>query len=527
MTAETQSDSFVGASRPAGKAGRNYIARHWRGELSLPVSFWVNGWLLDIPLGLLIVGIALAQRVSGLAKPALAAEIAVWIPSIIISVWQLVGAWRSAGHHVERGGRRLWAVLARIGVGLGYVGLIFQTVIRVPEIVELTRILAGDQALGPRQLRLASDTELAFAGGITFGATEDVRRMLDANPLVTVIHLNSRGGRIVEAQHLRALIQERGLTTYVSDFCMSACASAFIGGRERFIAPDARIGFHQPSLPGSAQIIAAVAIGEEKQALVRAGVSPDFAERAFGTPAASMWYPTLQELQSANVITGVAAPGQFGRSAGTFPVNADELDGEFAKVPIFAAIQKYEPATYRQFRDSLASSVSAGDTRMEMIVKARPIIMALAKKYLPIASGDAMMEMASISADEMDQIGAKDPVACYRLITSAPIDIQRYVSPDLVGRELAALTRVIESGAAAPQPIPSEASVMPALEELRARIADKYGEDAAALDALSAPADAPPPDHVKVCRMTAAFYREVIAFDAERRDMLLRFMFSS
>ncbi len=26
----------------------NYIKRHWRGDLSLPVSHWVNGWLLGI-----------------------------------------------------------------------------------------------------------------------------------------------------------------------------------------------------------------------------------------------------------------------------------------------------------------------------------------------------------------------------------------------------------------------------------------------------------------------------------------------
>ena len=28
--------------------GRNYFARHWRGDLSLPVSFWANGVLLNL-----------------------------------------------------------------------------------------------------------------------------------------------------------------------------------------------------------------------------------------------------------------------------------------------------------------------------------------------------------------------------------------------------------------------------------------------------------------------------------------------
>jgi hypothetical protein len=34
--------------------GMNYMSRHWRGELSLPVAFWVNNLLLMFPLGLVV-----------------------------------------------------------------------------------------------------------------------------------------------------------------------------------------------------------------------------------------------------------------------------------------------------------------------------------------------------------------------------------------------------------------------------------------------------------------------------------------
>ncbi len=37
-----------------------------------------------------------------------------------IEVWQLIGIWRSASKHTERGGRRVWAFLAQIGVIVGW-----------------------------------------------------------------------------------------------------------------------------------------------------------------------------------------------------------------------------------------------------------------------------------------------------------------------------------------------------------------------------------------------------------------------
>src|SRR5439155_11997846 len=97
---------------------------------------------------------------------------------------------------------------------------------------------------------LRQNTELEVSGGIGFGLTDEVKRYLDAYPGIQVIHLNSIGGRIVEAHKLRDLIASRKLTTYSSEGCLSACATAFLGGVVRVLHEDARLGFHQPSFPG-------------------------------------------------------------------------------------------------------------------------------------------------------------------------------------------------------------------------------------------------------------------------------------
>jgi hypothetical protein len=41
---------------------RNYLMRHWRGELSLPISYWVNGSLLGV--GFLLLFLLMGEVVS-------------------------------------------------------------------------------------------------------------------------------------------------------------------------------------------------------------------------------------------------------------------------------------------------------------------------------------------------------------------------------------------------------------------------------------------------------------------------------
>jgi dienelactone hydrolase len=65
-----------------------------------------------------------------------------------------------------------------------------------------------------------------------------------------VVFFDSPGGSIGTGISLGQIIRQRGFNTAVADYttCTSACALAWLGGRERFMGTNARIGFHAASV---------------------------------------------------------------------------------------------------------------------------------------------------------------------------------------------------------------------------------------------------------------------------------------
>ena len=88
--------SAAATGKPRSRRGRSYIARHWRGELPLAISYWVNGLLLFASV--IAAETALAW-VDITAAPQLLTGLyaGLGLFAVSASVWQLVGVWRSAG----------------------------------------------------------------------------------------------------------------------------------------------------------------------------------------------------------------------------------------------------------------------------------------------------------------------------------------------------------------------------------------------------------------------------------------------
>jgi amino acid transporter len=98
-----------------------YVGRHWRGEFSLPKSYWINGVLvfgLGCNFVLLLATTVTAALFLSAGNPALATFAIVLELALNISayVWALVGIWRSAKKYE---GPRIWSILARVAVALG------------------------------------------------------------------------------------------------------------------------------------------------------------------------------------------------------------------------------------------------------------------------------------------------------------------------------------------------------------------------------------------------------------------------
>jgi len=101
----------------------NYFIRHWRGELSLPISYWLNATILaNVFLGILLMIASGAENNFSLRGTA-AIAIVVSLTSLAVGLWSLVGVWQSANMHVDRGGSESWASVAKFVVVAGFLGL--------------------------------------------------------------------------------------------------------------------------------------------------------------------------------------------------------------------------------------------------------------------------------------------------------------------------------------------------------------------------------------------------------------------
>ena len=288
-------------------AGRGYLRRHWAGHLSLPVSYWVNGALLSG--GLLLATEFLGGRIRndwGTLQGMAIVALAYLCLAILLWVWSSVGIWRSAYWHRRRGGAAGWGVAARALVLLSAAATVYRSEDIALQAAELGNLAVGRDSLGrAAEIRLSKNgRELTLRGALAAGSAERFKAALEGAPQAKTVVLSSPGGRMLEAQRIAELVRAARLDTRVEDICMSACTGILLAGRERTAPEDARIGFHQPSFPGTTQAEMRGAIDEARSAYLAAGVEPAFVWRAMSTPARSMWFPSHYELESAGVLTG-------------------------------------------------------------------------------------------------------------------------------------------------------------------------------------------------------------------------------
>ena len=286
----------------------NYFARHWRGELSLPMSYWANGVVLSVVAGMASGALSIAVAMYGDEQP-IPWLIALQISCLVISLfvmWQVVGMWRAATRY-KQGGRSFWGGAAKAAVALAVLQLAYSWVfVAGPQIAGTYEIVTGDAAVGPHEFNVLADGQmLEFSGGITFGVAKEFESLLDKTTGVTTVRLNSIGGRIREAQRMSGLVKARGLATYVVEECLSACTIVFLGGKERFLLDTASLGFHQPTFRGMTTGDRNLAIAEEEARLRAFGLS--FVERANTAPPDDMWYPEQHELVREKVVTWIVA----------------------------------------------------------------------------------------------------------------------------------------------------------------------------------------------------------------------------
>tara|TARA_B100000315_G_scaffold236680_1_gene252724 strand:- start:830 stop:2362 length:1533 start_codon:yes stop_codon:yes gene_type:complete len=507
---------------------KSFIARHWKGELSLATSFWINLFLLNIVITVIYITIeTLFEKNQFDPRLSFLLFFIMNIALIIIYPWQLVGTWRAANNHVQQTQRSFWAGWAKVLLVIGLLG----TIARAPDIYSQTKefwnIAFNVGEHSKRELALLQNgRELRISGGISFGLTKEVREFFSRNPNIEIIRLDSFGGRVKEARLLRDFIEENGLMTYSANGCLSACTIPFLSGSERVLNKRAKLGFHKYKFPGVAEEEFREEHDRDKKYLVSVGVDNSFANKAYSTSPEDMWYPTHQELLAANVITRLTNGKEFGIVYSTKSENSSEIENLFLKIPIYQHIRDYDPETFQALILEAKLRFSQGASTLDIIHLIRSRISKSLIKTLPIAPNNDVVSYTRVMVSEIRQLTAADPELCFKFLFPekyGSIDIQDYISEEVQKSDLDALSAIYIGSVRSPQEIPKETEVIDHLDRAYSAISKKYGE--AAFSFFENP-DIEPSSKNDICNMIADLYENILEMPIEQSGPTLRFMFA-
>jgi hypothetical protein len=454
-TFSAERETVAGPEQPR-RAHRfnNVIARHWRGELPLWVSYWVFGFLGNLTIRVLSPAAMAAFKVANNYDPyrIFAVASVALAGSVLVTIWQLVGVWRSATRYSDIRDRMdkisAYGSLAKLSVVLGFIGSIGSVAQELPQMHEMYRIaFEDDPAIPNYSIRvMRNGTEAEIVGGFKYGLTDDFVKVLNASKQIKVIHLDSVGGRLGEGEKLFNLIRDRGLTTYVSSKCMSACTLAFAGGRERYILKDAALGFHRGAFPG----VREDAFDSIQRDIFKlAGFDNAFINTAVSTPNRNMWQPSAKVLLEAKVITGVTDGTRFSASGYGADLTRDETAAMLSEVlPSLRSMKTLFPERFDAIVDDYYQSILEGRTQAATTETLRARLIPFMQDLVPLADDDVLIDFNGLLVDQYLTLKPY-PSRCWAYASGehGSRDQAPAFPTALVRRELDLQKRVIETAA--------------------------------------------------------------------------------
>jgi hypothetical protein len=504
----------------------NYIRRHWRGEFSLARSFWVNFVLLDFLIQLLgnwsPAGIINVHPKTA----ALAFLVLVLVWFLVICPWQFVGIWRAGRRHLAETGKHFWARSAQLSVILALLIVGIGLYSRWPGYKDLFKMVFLKDPIAAYTVSLVrDDTLIHVAGSFGFGVVDEVAALLDYNPQVSGIILSSSGGRLYEGRELAGLIMDRGLDTYCLQGCYSACATAFIGGQNRYLGTGANLGFHAYG-GSSANLRSFVDIAGEQQKDLRIyqqqGVAQDFLDRLFSTASHDdLWFPSSEELLAANVVHGVVAGVDI--APGLYRMSGDQIDKALLTVPVFRTIQEYEPEIYATIRAAFALQIEKGLGPMEIQRTIGRYVEQVAIVGLARAGDEAVVSYTRFRIELLQYLEQEEPLFCGQnilpqtdgamLITDLLTQDQMAVMMEIFGRI------IVDAYEKAPPPIDR----IVAETDLSGVIATLGYTDSPLQPIVTSYEK----EGQQACRAAIDLYTSVLGLDSAKVGNILRYLFSS
>lgn len=285
---------------------RGYLASHWHGELPLPVSFWVNNILLTLPVGFAVGALTAWISLKGerLQTSSVAALVG-WPLMLALNVWCIVGTWRAANSYADQGGAPIWSGATKFLLFLATLSTLSSTFLDfAPQVGVYVQMARGIDPIGQAELLLSPDgRSLKLKGPVGMGDATRVRQMLEGAEKVRLIELESPGGRVYEADLIAQIVRSRDWQTRATGDCESACTLIFMAGGSRKVMPGAQLGFHRAFAGTFNPVLDQLANRELARMYRGAGLPEDFIAQTMVTPPWQMWYPGLDQLVQAGLIT--------------------------------------------------------------------------------------------------------------------------------------------------------------------------------------------------------------------------------
>ena len=289
------------------------IQKYWLGYYPLAISFWVFFITLGIVFNL--ISFMLLEQDSDTKSNHIAAIMAYHlIGGLVLFPWQTIGLLRSAERHYSQYRRpvTLYSVQAVILISLTLLASHFVGLAQTLSIAHTFEELKSKTSPPQYRIQLTDNgKQLVIQGTLDFGITEAVSLLLKTHPGVKRVMLESEGGQIYEGRGLAVLFNQHALDTYSDSYCLSSCTTAFIGGAKRYLAENAKLGFHQYSLePRNLQAFQGFYNLDAEQSkdmeIYRSkNIEESFIQKIFHKPKHEFWYPSQETLLKAGVVTKI------------------------------------------------------------------------------------------------------------------------------------------------------------------------------------------------------------------------------
>jgi hypothetical protein len=296
----------------------------------------------------------------------------------------------------------------------------------------------------PARLTISDDGKSVFLNGaIESGMAMKFQAVLEAAPDVRTIVLQSEGGRLGEAIDISEIVRAKGLDTYVESWCHSACTIILLAGRDRAAAPSARIGFHEPAFPGAKAADIPSLRSVSRRIYDNAGVQPTFTDRAFATPTSGMWFPTVEELQSARVLTRISLSGETMAGASQLK-SREDIVTSFAGIPFWPALKTRYPDVADAMVEESWRAKQAGGNDNEIASAGRAVLIKNYHKMLATASDELLAEYLDLVIDQADAARALSFDACDKAF-KGQLNIYLTLPKALSDREIALVSSMLAS----------------------------------------------------------------------------------